>query len=530
MNPTPRGATSLGSDWDARSSSSMSEQSVHMMHHNANYDWAFAHLQPNGHPMVLGPAPALPIPSFCDLTDTYSQTSRALSPHSNTTSEAPSVASVRTASNRSAIMNFSWTPTAVAAKAHYEVDTATGIPAMSRKTVLQHSPGPSNKAPWPLPINAGRHTEHTREVGTESQTNPSCQPMGIADGVLQHQPTTYLAPTANTSGGVVPVPIQQPGPLYYAAQLSHSSVEGTAMHNSTYISSSEVMPYVLVDDCADIVRKLYLPYEVPRWQQLVRAAVLVVGIVEELHRDDGHAGLHHVVHPREYVSPGEWVSAWLDLQPRNRFSGPNASVLHPEMLLYPANNTLDDWGTFLSHPRQVIFRVLLGLKSCSPYVTHATKPALMSQDDWAAWADDVLWVMFQVLNHIKLYKQARNIPSQRSSNAQAPQGSRPLPVTRCDIPADDERRGWEPGPTEGTIFSARASSSGIQSSHTPQNTSYVCPEPREYRKRNLDDPEESRNKRLRATDTLDRDRAFTQERHQVEEDRDEDMEEDGEAY
>ncbi|KAI0694234.1 hypothetical protein C8T65DRAFT_699023 [Cerioporus squamosus] len=537
--------TSLESDWDIHSSSSMSEQSVPRGDLGANYDWALTPPQANVHPsrMFPAPAPALPTPSFHDMPqDKYYQP--PLSPRSTPVADAPVVASARAASNRSAVMNFSWTPTTAATSTRYEADTVTGVPARTQQSggnnrssvrqfantanepawsmqstsygqkntremsrvVMQYSPSSSHTKAPPA-TNAGRDSGHPRGVGTGLQGSPSYQSKDVADGSFHHQQTTLQVPGEVTSGGVVAVPVQQSArqvrqsgnDLFqrFAPKLSHSSVEGTTMQHSIYISSFDVMPYVSVDDFADIIRKLYLPYEVPRWQQLVRAAVLVVGLVEELHRNDGYTGLHHVVHNRDYVSPTEWIPAWLDLQPRSRFSGPKPSVLHPRMLLYPANTTLDDWGMFLTHPRQVVFRVLLGLRSCSPYVTYPTMPALMSQDDWAAWADDVLWVMFQVLNHVKSYKTGHDIPSRRTSDAQAPQGSRPLPAARRGSAVD------------GAVVSA--SSSGTQSLHTPNaytlNAAYtsnaslrVDPEPREHRKRTLDDPEESDNKRLKATE------------------------------
>lgn len=53
------------------------------------------------------------------------------------------------------------------------------------------------------------------------------------------------------------------------------------MHHSTYITASDVAAYATLDDFGDIIRKLYLPPDVPKWQQLVRVAVFVVGMIEE---------------------------------------------------------------------------------------------------------------------------------------------------------------------------------------------------------------------------------------------------------
>ena len=58
--------------------------------------------------------------------------------------------------------------------------------------------------------------------------------------------------------------------------------EGAVMQYSTYIKASDVRAYASQDDFGDVIRKLYLPPDVPKWQQLVRAAVLVVGIIEQV--------------------------------------------------------------------------------------------------------------------------------------------------------------------------------------------------------------------------------------------------------
>lgn len=54
-----------------------------------------------------------------------------------------------------------------------------------------------------------------------------------------------------------------------------------ATPNLRVIKASEVRRFTAMDDFVEVVRKLYLPHDAPRWQQLVRAAVLVVGTVEE---------------------------------------------------------------------------------------------------------------------------------------------------------------------------------------------------------------------------------------------------------
>lgn len=41
------------------------------------------------------------------------------------------------------------------------------------------------------------------------------------------------------------------------------------------------MRFVALDEFVDVIRRLYLPSSVPKWQQLVRVAVLIVGTLEE---------------------------------------------------------------------------------------------------------------------------------------------------------------------------------------------------------------------------------------------------------
>ncbi|KAI0689183.1 hypothetical protein C8T65DRAFT_700346 [Cerioporus squamosus] len=542
MNQPARGATSLRGSWDTRSSGT-SEQSLPLGPHAPSYDWAFAHLQPHSHPATSvpppapapAPAPAFPTPSLHDFPhDTRSQSS--LSPHSHISVEGPPVATARAGFNDSATMNFSWMPTAAVLDAHHGGGSATGGPGRSRQNnntmgkSEQQRKNVTTGSAWSMAIPAMGQSLGFGYV-LQDQSSGSYRSMGAVhrEGVAQyHQPTLQMA-RETTSANMVPTSVQQPD--HIIPRLSLSSVEGMAMQNSTYISASEVMPYVSVDDFADIIRKLYLPCDVPRWQQLVRVAVLVVGLIEDLRRNDGYAGLHHVVHPRDFVSPAEWVSEWLDLQPGSRFPGPQAtSITHPGMLLYPAHSRLEDWGQFLTRSRQVVFRVLLGLRSCSPYVSHPEKPHLMNQDDWAAWADDVLWVLFQVLNHVKMYKEAHSIPAHARPDAQVSQSASSLRTMRHDAAVEPPSTRLGLPQSEPRQVDSRAGPSDPQISGIANTSPSVGPEP-VYRKRTLDDPEESVNKRLRATDTLTQDRKFQEEGHVDEEDEDEDMwEEGGEAY
>ena len=47
------------------------------------------------------------------------------------------------------------------------------------------------------------------------------------------------------------------------------------------IKAAEIGRFIGLDSMSELIRKLYLPRNVPRWQQLVRVAVLVVGNMEQ---------------------------------------------------------------------------------------------------------------------------------------------------------------------------------------------------------------------------------------------------------
>ena len=98
-----------------------------------------------------------------------------------------------------------------------------------------------------------------------------------------------------------------------------------------------------------------------------------------------------------YVSATEWVSEWLDLQPPVRFGGPKTSISSPEMLLRPTHASPGDWYLFCTHPRQVVFQTLIGLKQCSPYCGHTATAHRMDEDKWKAWVDDVFWVLSEAI-------------------------------------------------------------------------------------------------------------------------------------
>ena len=51
--------------------------------------------------------------------------------------------------------------------------------------------------------------------------------------------------------------------------------------NARVVAASEIRRFTAQNSVADIIRKLYLPPDVPRWQQVVRSAVLIVGTIEE---------------------------------------------------------------------------------------------------------------------------------------------------------------------------------------------------------------------------------------------------------
>lgn len=99
----------------------------------------------------------------------------------------------------------------------------------------------------------------------------------------------------------------------------------------------------------------------------------------------------------EYATPSNWISDWLDLQPLTRFKAPKESVMHPSSLLHPSSASAQDWSLFWHRYREVTFRVLFGLQMLSLHSSNASR-ARMNAEDWTAWADDVLGVLYQLID------------------------------------------------------------------------------------------------------------------------------------
>ncbi|RPD52613.1 hypothetical protein L227DRAFT_568489 [Lentinus tigrinus ALCF2SS1-6] len=120
----------------------------------------------------------------------------------------------------------------------------------------------------------------------------------------------------------------------------------------------------------------------------------------------------------QFVLPKEWIDEWLELQPLSRFRGAQPSIQHPSALLYPEETDPSDWALFWLHTRQVVFGFLLGFKMCSPFLTGATdRPCCMEREQWAAWLDDVLWVFYELLNHMELHGKVLLRPYVKTGDA-----------------------------------------------------------------------------------------------------------------
>ncbi|TFK83807.1 hypothetical protein K466DRAFT_567604 [Polyporus arcularius HHB13444] len=181
-------------------------------------------------------------------------------------------------------------------------------------------------------------------------------------------------------------------------RAAFSSSRSMNMPSCPHISGSEVVAFA--PGFQSIIRDLYLPREFRQWKQLVRAGVLIVGLVERLREEcDYNMGqLQELLRKSEDISPLEWISEWLDLQPPTRFGCPKASVKNPLMLLYPPYTAPHDWLPFWTRSACIVFRTLLGLKVCSPNPSIGPKRYLMDPSEWEAWADDVLWVFCQLID------------------------------------------------------------------------------------------------------------------------------------
>ena len=165
-----------------------------------------------------------------------------------------------------------------------------------------------------------------------------------------------------------------------------------------------------------------MPAQAPRWQQLVRTAVLTVGTVEEW------VGLSHYLKHDSLTSPAqkaqapeyasrpvesdataytstsataeEWIAEWVELQPLSRFRGAQPTIDHPSELLQPSDTDPSDWAIFWIRTRPIVFRTLLGLRACSPYLKRSATSVSggMEGSKWVAWLEDVLWALNVLLN------------------------------------------------------------------------------------------------------------------------------------
>ncbi|RPD52505.1 hypothetical protein L227DRAFT_568555 [Lentinus tigrinus ALCF2SS1-6] len=186
------------------------------------------------------------------------------------------------------------------------------------------------------------------------------------------------------------------------------------------IKASEVGRFIGLNAMSDIIRQLYLPRDVRRWQQLVRVAVLTVGQVEEWHIQQADSPSRQgstAVSMPTFANWQEWINEWLELQPLSRFRGAQPFIHHPSALLYPEETHPSDWSLFWLHARQIVFKVLLGFKTCSPHHTGATdRSCSMERAQWAAWLEDILWVFYELLNHMDVHGKALLQPYVKLSN------------------------------------------------------------------------------------------------------------------
>ncbi|KAI0691400.1 hypothetical protein C8T65DRAFT_699741 [Cerioporus squamosus] len=186
-----------------------------------------------------------------------------------------------------------------------------------------------------------------------------------------------------------------------------------------HISGSEVAPFA--QRFQGVIRELYLPGQVSKWKQLVRAGVLIVGLVKGLREESrvDNEQLQEIIHDSRDVSVANWISEWLDLQPPTRFLCPKAFVKHPLMLLYPSDTAPYQWLPFWTRCTQVIFRTLLGLRGCSRESKNRAAE-YMDLDEWEAWADDVQWVFGRLLDLAKLHgKSVFGVPPHLAYAGQA---------------------------------------------------------------------------------------------------------------
>ncbi|KAI0694254.1 hypothetical protein C8T65DRAFT_699037 [Cerioporus squamosus] len=263
--------------------------------------------------------------------------------------------------------------------------------------------------------------------GPVSQNLTSRATMGMADNLLDH-PLQASAERQVGSGryGTLYVPqttIQEP--TDDTAQVSHPSAvynrmptDNIPVRGCPYISGSEVVAFA--PRYQGIIRELYLPGEFGKWKQLVRAGVLIVGLVEQLREGCNMGQIQELLQNSGDISAPEWISEWLDLQPLTRFRCPKASVRNPSMLLYPSYTVPHEWRLFWIRSAHIVFRTLLGLRNCCPNPSSRAQRNLMDPNEWNAWADDVLWVFCQLIDLARLHgRSIFVVPVHLASAAQA---------------------------------------------------------------------------------------------------------------
>ncbi|KAI1785861.1 hypothetical protein LXA43DRAFT_1065536 [Ganoderma leucocontextum] len=207
--------------------------------------------------------------------------------------------------------------------------------------------------------------------------------------------------SVQTQRGTVPAYSgNQMGKAPAIQDLGQSFQTATASH-SRHVMASEVWSFAHSSDFEEIVKELFLPLNVPQWQQAVRAAVLIVGTIEKWADEQGGRKAHCVADFSERYSPTAWVHNWLSAQPHSRFGDTRlGGVTHPSSLSYPNRTDPSDWACFWTTPRQTIFSALLGLKGVFPRGTSSQSlQSSMTQQHWTSWLDDVTWVLFQILHH-----------------------------------------------------------------------------------------------------------------------------------
>ncbi|KAI1787066.1 hypothetical protein LXA43DRAFT_1064647 [Ganoderma leucocontextum] len=206
---------------------------------------------------------------------------------------------------------------------------AVGVPAAGVTSAMNHSGiNMQHLNRHPNHVGYGQAPEASGYTNTFNNVNMHGYQSAASNVDAAHQ-NENAVPLADVQWSSQQMSLQTRHGAVPAYSNQMVSVSSTTRFKVTTINGmtefATVWSFAHSSDFEEIVKELFLPLNVPRWQQVVRAAVLIVGTIER----------------------------WADEQG--------------------------------------------GLKGVFPH-GNQPPPNSMTQENWTAWLDDVIWVLFQILH------------------------------------------------------------------------------------------------------------------------------------